>query len=51
MKRLAPFERWIKTQRARLHNYFEQYDLQALVDVSLVGIIFIWFVWLLIFGN
>lgn len=48
-KPLTRLERWIQAQRARLHRSFDEYDLDALVNVSLLGIVFVWWIWLMVF--
>lgn len=50
MKHMTRLERWLQHQRAQLARYFEQYDIEALIGVSLLGVMFVWYVWLVVFG-
>ena len=44
-RRLSRFERLMQEWRARLAAY----DMQRLVDVCLLGVVFVWFVYVMIF--
>lgn len=45
LRRLTPLQRWMQKLNAKL----AEYDLEWLVQVSLLGVIFVWLIYIEIF--
>lgn len=46
---MTRLKRTIQNRRAQLYNKFAAYDIEALVGVSLLGVVVIWLIWVMVF--
>lgn len=51
LTRLIHYWHAVKSYRRRLRYRLDEYDIQTMVDVCLVGVIMVWFFYLVIFKD